>query len=52
MSKKINDDSKILSVRVPAEMRTKIKATAALIGLTPSVYVRQMLFERFPTTVE
>lgn len=47
MSHKLNDDSKVLSVRVPAAIREEIKTAATLKGLTPSVYVRQMIFERF-----
>lgn len=47
MSEKINDDSKVLSVRVSGEMQERIKMRAALIGLSPSVYVRKMLYEQF-----
>lgn len=46
MSLKLNEDSKVMSIRISSEMLTKVKGLAAEIGLSPSVYVRKMIYEK------
>jgi len=41
------DDSKVMSIRLSNVMRAKIKAAGEKRGMTPSVFVRSLLYERF-----
>ena len=47
MTVKLIEDSRVLSIRVPATIQAEIKLEAAKKGLTPSVYVRTMLYAKF-----
>lgn len=47
MSAKEMDDSKVLSMRIPAELQKKLAVDGKRRGLTVSAYVRTMLFEKY-----
>ena len=47
MTAKLNENSKVLSVRVSSEMKECIKVAAGQRGLTPCVYVRTLLYDKF-----
>lgn len=48
MSVKLIEDSKVLSIRVSEKVFESIKSEARQKGLTSSVYVRSMLYDKFP----
>lgn len=48
MSHRPSENIKVMSIRVSEEMKARIKAKARERGLTPCVYVRTLLYEKFP----
>lgn len=47
MSVKLLEDSKVLSIRVSSAVMEELKLEAYRQGLTPSVFVRTMLYAQF-----
>lgn len=47
MTAKIFENSKVLSVRVSEVMKENIRVAAKQRGLSPCVYVRTLLYDKF-----